>query len=447
MTEKQNIQHLLSRAGFGPRLKEFTELENNSLSNVLNTIFRNSDQTEYLNVVQPDIISPLKFQSLTESKKQEQIQKSRELIVKLNSAWIHKMINDKSVLREKLTFFWHDHFACRTPNPWFAQQLNNVMRNLALDKFGNLLLAVTKSPAMLQFLNNQQNRKSSPNENFARELLELFTIGQGNYTEYDIKSAARAFTGWGFNQQGKYIFRTNLHDHSRKDFMGKSGSFNGENILKIILDRRETATFLTRKIYKYFVNEDVNETHLTSLSESFYNSGYDIKKLMFDIFSSKWFYSYENHKCLIKSPVELLVGLQGVFPIHFRNNKSQVFLQKALGQVLFNPPNVGGWPYGTEWIDSTSLAFRIQLPFALGSSLNSNHKKFGNLEIVINWEDFIKKTSPYDYNSMAVWMLGMIPDSKESEVLFSVIKKGATEQPNKALMILALASLPEYQLC
>ena len=294
MTEKQKIQHLLSRAGFGPRLKDYYELENNSLSNVLNTLFKKSIQTKFINVVKPAAISSLKFQSLPESEKQKQIKKTREFIVKLNYTWIHKMINEESVLREKLTLFWHDHFACRTPNPWFAQQLNNEMRKLALDKFGNLLLAVTKSPAMLQFLNNQQNRKASPNENFARELLELFTIGHGNYTERDIKNVAKAFTGWGFNQQGQFVFRSRLHDFSNKEFLGKSGSYNGEDILKILLKRRETAIFLTRKIYKYFVNEDVNEAHLKSLSDSFYTSGYDIKKLMYDIFSSGWFYSNEN---------------------------------------------------------------------------------------------------------------------------------------------------------
>ena len=132
---------------------------------------------------------------------------------------------------EKMTLFWHNHFACRSNNALYAQQLNNIQRSYALGNFRDMVLEVSKSPAMLQFLNNQQNQKGHPNENFARELMELFTIGRGNYTEQDIKESARAFTGWGFDKDGAFKLRPFQHDDGEKTFMGKTGNLNGEDII------------------------------------------------------------------------------------------------------------------------------------------------------------------------------------------------------------------------
>jgi uncharacterized protein (DUF1800 family) len=261
-----------------------------------------------------------------------------------------------------MTLFWHGHFACRSNNPFFAQQLNNIQRTNALGSFKTLLVEVSKSPAMLQYLNNQQNRKGKPNENFARELMELFTLGRGNYSEQDIKESARSFTGWMYDKDGSFIFRQNLHDPGTKTFFGKIGNFEGENIIDIILEKPETAQFIARKVYKFFVNDNPNEAHVKELATHFYNSKYDIGSMMKKMFTSDWFYNPENVGTKIKSPAEFLVGLSREFYVTYNKPQVLIQLQSSLGQYLFNPPNVAGWPGGQSWIDSSSLMLRMRIP-------------------------------------------------------------------------------------
>jgi len=179
-------------------------------------------------------------------------------------------------------------------NPKFNRQLLNVIRKNALGNFKELLFEVSKSPAMLQFLNNQQNKKDHPNENFAREVMELFTMGRGNYTENDIKELARAFTGWGYDKEGNFTERPKQHDTGAKTFLGKTGNFTGDDVLNIILEQKATAKFITAKIYKFFVNENPDQNNINKLSEELYTSNYDLKKLMQNIFSSSWFYDQKK---------------------------------------------------------------------------------------------------------------------------------------------------------
>ena len=232
----------------------------------------------------------------------------------------------------------------------------------ALGNFGGLLKAVSKCPSMLQFLNNQQNKKDSPNENFAREVMELFTMGRGNYTETDVKEAARAFTGWGFNLKGEFVFRKFVHDTGQKTFLGKTGNFDGDDILNILLEQRTTARFIVEKVYKFFVNENSDKEKLDYLSLRFYESNYNIQDLMETIFTSEWFYAEKNIGNRIKSPIELLAGMRRYLPMTMDNDASQLVLQKVLGQILFYPPNVAGWAGGRSWIDSSTLMIRLQLP-------------------------------------------------------------------------------------
>jgi len=298
---------------------------------------------------------------LTREQRKEIQEKSRESLKNLNLRWLETFINSEAQLREKMSLFWHGHFACRVNNSYFQQELLQVIRENSLGNFKDLLMLVSKSPAMLQFLNNQQNRKQHPNENFAREVMELFTMGRGNYSENDIKEAARAFTGWGFNPQGGFMFRRNQHDDGVKTVLGKSGNFSGEDIISLLTEQRQTALFISRKIYKYFVNENADEVKVAWLADRFYKSGYDIKKLMEDIFTSSWFYDEKNVGTRIKSPVELLCGIRRLLPMQLENDQSQLLFERALGQVLFFPPNVAGWPGGKSWIDSSSLMLRLRI--------------------------------------------------------------------------------------
>ncbi|WP_390455301.1 DUF1800 domain-containing protein, partial [Chryseobacterium sp. Alg-005] len=285
----QHHKHLLWRSGFGPGIHHIEDLKNKDISVSIQDLFKAENFSE-INYDTPDveIIDYMNDKTPAERKK-EILKINREQNLELNLNFLEKMVNSKDQLREKMAFFWHGHFATRVVNPKFSRQILNVIRKNALGNFKDLLFEVSQSPAMLNFLNNQQNKKGHPNENFAREVMELFTMGRGNYTEKDIREGARAFTGWGFDKQGNFKERPNLHDPGTKTFLGKTGNFTGTDALNIILEQKATAKFIATKIYKFFVNEKVNNDIINTLSKGFYSSGYDIKKLMVDIFSASWF--------------------------------------------------------------------------------------------------------------------------------------------------------------
>ncbi|MDB5226961.1 MAG: hypothetical protein JWN78_1154, partial [Bacteroidota bacterium] len=381
-----------------------------------------------------------------------------------------EMVYSESQLQEKMALFWHGHFACRTTNPYFDQQYLDIIRKNALGNFSTLLMEVSKTPAMLQFLNNQQNKKDHPNENFAREVMELFTLGRGNYSEQDIKEAARAFTGFGFDITGEFKFKIHQHDFGTKTFQGKTGNFSGDDILKIILDKKECAYFITKKIYRFFVNDNIDESLVKELSEKFYQSGYNISQLMKEIFSSEWFYDEKNIGVKIKSPVELLAGMFRIVPAILANNQSLLFIQRALGQVLLNPPNVSGWNGGRSWIDSSSLLFRMRLPQViyydkeLDFSLKEEtpemgmRMKMGNdfilklasgkLNAETDWQNVLRyfSSSTAVVNDITSIVLSAKPNSSVLKCIQSNSDNSGKENQIKSVMIDVL-SLPDYQLC
>ena len=331
------IHHLFQRAGFGLSPQEWQERKNWSIPQAVDFLFKN---TSPIKLESNDAPSE-DLSSLNKMSKEEvaaRRKKERQLVAQHNIAWINRMANPgENAFLERMTLFWHGHFACKTKISGLAIDQINTIRQHALGNFRDLVLAMAKDVSMIRFLNNQQNRKNKPNENFARELLELFTIGRGNYTEQDIKEAARAFTGWSSNIQGQYVFRKRQHDYGQKTFFGKTGDFNGEEIIALILEKKETAYFITKKIYRYFVNEEPNEEIITQLSQAFYNSNYNIGHLLRTIFESDWFYSPENIGAKIKSPVELLAGMMRSLNVKFEQDKALLFVQKASGPSPVQP--------------------------------------------------------------------------------------------------------------
>ena len=281
-----------------------------------------------------DQVGRVQQKDLTPEEKKKMRQKNREGVRNLNIYWLNEMVNSSAQLREKMAFFWHGHFACRNLNVFYQQGLLDVIRRNALGNFGTLLKEVSRSAAMLFFLNNQQNRKGHPNENFAREVMELFTLGRGNYTENDVKEAARAFTGWAATAKGEFIFRKGQHDYGEKTVLGQTGNFEGEDVLDILLEQKQTAKFITQKIYQFFVNDQPDKQKIEWLADRFYKSKYDIAKLMEDIFTSDWFYEEKNIGTKIKSPVELLAGIQRMLPMKLENEEALIVLQRLLGQML-----------------------------------------------------------------------------------------------------------------
>ncbi|MGL6129368.1 DUF1800 domain-containing protein [Chryseobacterium artocarpi] len=401
-----NNKHLLWRAGFGVGINQIDDLKNKNIKTLINELFREDNFSE-ITYDTLDIIPTEDYMNSTApaEKKKEMQRLNREQNNELNLNFLDKIVNSKEQMREKMAFFWHGHFASRVINPKFNQQLLNTIRKSALGNFKELLFAVSQSPAMLNFLNNQQNKKDHPNENFAREVMELFTMGRGNYTEKDVREGARAFTGWSYDKEGSFKERKNQHDEGTKIFLGKTGNFNGSDVLNIILEQKSTAKFITTKIYKFFVNENVDQNIIDTLSASFYNSGYDIKKLMTEIFSSTWFYDQKNIGNRIKSPIELMAGIMRILPMQIQNPENLIVYQKLLGQMLLYPPNVSGWVNGKAWIDSSTLMLRLQIPqiwsglrpleysprqdddidMGMKSKESALNKTFKNPNIIIDW--------------------------------------------------------------
>jgi uncharacterized protein (DUF1800 family) len=365
-------QHLLWRAGFGPAAEQLGDLSLYTPEQFYKALVKASAQKPgYINVADNylqglmmgiDQVSRVQQKELTADEKKKRQQLSRESIRNLNLYWLNEMVNSRAQLREKMAFFWHGHFACRNLNVFYQQDLLDIIRRNATGNFGTLLKEVSRSAAMLNFLNNQQNRKGHPNENFAREVMELFTLGRGNYTEQDVKEAARAFTGWSANVKGEFIFRKGQHDYGNKTVLGENGDLDGDDVLDILLGQKQTARFIAKKFYQCFVNHQPDIQKVEWLAERFYSSKYEISKLMEDVFTSDWFYDEKNIGTKIKAPVELLAGIQRMLPMSIANQESIIVLQRLLGQVLFYPPNVAGWPGGKTWIDSSTLMMRMRIP-------------------------------------------------------------------------------------
>lgn len=368
-SDQKKNQHLLWRAGFGPAVEQLQDLQRYTPREYYTALAKASAKApQYINIASDDLLqlyesylTPGKRAALTADDRRILNRKQQAAVKDLNLYWLKEMIASSAQLREKMAYFWHGHFACRNGNLFYNQLFLHTLRKHALGDFRTLLKEVSQSAAMLYFLNNQQNKKGHPNENFAREVMELFTLGRGNYTENDIKEGARAFTGWSANPRGEFVFNKKQHDDGVKDFLGKKGDFDGNDVLDIILEKRQTATFITEKIYRFFVNDTIDKDRVQELSNAFYKD-YDISKLMERIFTADWFYEDQNIGARIKSPIELLAGIQRMVPMRLDNDNALMNLQRILGQQLLYPPNVAGWPGGKSWIDSSTLMMRLRIP-------------------------------------------------------------------------------------
>jgi len=289
----------------------------------------------------------------------------RELLRKafeLQSWWLTEMLVTPSPFTEKMTLFWHNHFVSsqqKVRSPQLMYRQNVLLRRHALGNFGALLHAIARDPAMVIYLDNASNRKGQPNENFAREVMELFTLGEGHYGERDIKEAARAFTGWGIDpDRGEFVFRRVAHDDGVKTVLGRSGSFNGEAVLDILLAQPQTAEHIAAKLWREFVSPEPDPAAVGRVAKAFRESGYEIGAALRALLTADAFYEPRNRAVLIKSPVELVVGTLRQFGFATGEPLPFVLSTAQLGQSLLAPPNVKGWPGGEAWINSTTLLAR-----------------------------------------------------------------------------------------
>jgi uncharacterized protein (DUF1800 family) len=460
MTFKE-IKHLYHRIGFGLPLnqrKDYTMFYSLSREQVIVKLLEQSKTAVPLTMDLGMISSYMNSTNKPNKQAlQNLLQSSRHKLKEMNHKWIMRLASGEALLREKMTLFWANHFVCKDTNIVHALAYNNTLREHALGDFGTLLTAVSKSAAMIKYLNLKQNKKAQPNENFSRELMELFTLGTGQYSERDIKEAARAFTGWNHDMTGNFKMRKSQHDQGEKVFFGHSGNYGGEAIIAIILEQQQCARFICEKIYRYFVNDTLHPTHVDAMTAVFFND-YNIENLMRFVLESDWFYDPKNIGVKIKSPIELLVGIQHTIPLQFHQTKELIYLQGLMGQVLLYPPNVAGWPGGKSWIDANTMMLRLKLPAMLLNKgviywdqkedvaasfdrFNSRKNRERILQISADWTCFLDYYSERSPSTIAAQVIAAETSPKMEAFLANLDKTDLRSY------CIQLMSLPEYQLC
>jgi uncharacterized protein (DUF1800 family) len=374
---------------------------------------------------------------------------------RLKAFWLYCMLYGKDPLREKLTLFWHGHFATslrKVGNVGFMLTQNELFRQHALGNFAELLTGIITDPAMLIWLDGASSNKKRPNENFAREFLELFTVGVGHYTEKDIREAARAFTGWGrsgnqqFGEAPAFRFDPAQFDDGCKTFLGQTGAWKPADIVRITLEQPACAEFLCRKLYKFLVNEaqDPPADVLKPLAQEFRSSKYSIRHVVEVILRSRHFYSKAAIRQRIKSPVEYSAGLVRLLEPAERSDIPLLAVAVACdrqGQEMFAPPNVKGWDGGRTWVNSTTVLERGNW---------ASHLVWGNEELGIKPFDPLAWGKKYGLTAEKVGdaLVELTLQGDISPEVLGLVRKaastGTADGLRKALQ--RLLQCPEFQL-
>jgi uncharacterized protein (DUF1800 family) len=363
-----DARHLLARTGFGPTDAEVRSFAGLTREQAVTALLRDVRTTAAtpppawalatgpIGAPRGDNVS----EEVRRAYRQLQIRQDFEL----RGWWLQEMLATPSPLTERMTLFWHNHFVSSQQKVRVARFMytqNTLLRAHALGNFGTLLHAVAKDPAMLIYLDTAQSRKAQPNENFAREVMELFTLGEGRYGEQDIKEAARAFTGWSIDREtGQYLFRPGAHDYGVKTVLGTSGRFDGDAVLDVLLARPETSEFVTAKLWREFVSPEPDAREVRRIAKIFREQNLDVKVALRALLLADAFWTAENRGALVKSPVELVVGTLRQLELAPAAAAPFAIAATGMGQVLLSPPNVKGWPGGDVWINSTTLLARKQ---------------------------------------------------------------------------------------
>lgn len=289
----------------------------------------------------------------------------------LRDWWLYRMLYTPNPLREKLTLFWHNHFAtsnAKVQNAGYMLRQYRLLHSHALGSFATLLKDMSLDPAMMVWLDARDSKKGNPNENYARELMELFSLGIGNYTEKDIREAARAFTGWTL-QGNDVVFTKRDHDDGEKNVLGKKGAWKPDDIVRICLEQQASPYFITKKLFRFLVSETIEPTRelLQPLASTFSKSGGDVAALVRTVLQSNLFFSPQAYRTRIKGPVDFALGI--VRGLEGRiGTTSLAEVLESLGQSVFHPPSVKGWDGGPAWLNGQTLLYRQNLALALSST-------------------------------------------------------------------------------
>lgn len=431
--DARRVRHLMRRGGFGAKPSEIKELVELGPAKTIDRILgkSNTQALEAFEQESSQIVSAIRSGGSIDS---------------LAAWWLHRMIHTPSPLVEKITLFWHGHFATgadKVNDIELMVQQNKLLREHALGDFRKMVHEVSKDPAMLLYLDSASNRKTHPNENYARELMELFCLGEGNYTEQDVQQLARCFTGWEIRRKS-FRFNPYQHDSGLKTLLDRQGIESGQEAIDAVLAHRSMPTFIAGKLVRFFVCDEPNPTaeFLEPLAEVFRKSDFTIEPLVRTILSSKLMLSDWSVGKKVRSPIDFMV--ESIRSLQVTTNLDR--LAKGLdgiGQALFNPPNVKGWDGGRAWINSSTLIGRSNLIVDL---LREPATRFGRTDLAA----WLKSQQLTDQNQWLKWLedsLLSVPlnDSDKQRLQIIAEKSDGGLDPWKRILV-ALSQNPKMHL-
>lgn len=426
----QAVAHLHRRAGFSATRERITIDVKKSPGELVDSLLEVKDQAfeDQLKIIGRTILA------------------SREP-KNLSAYWLYRMLFSPRQLLEKTTLFWHGHFATSAAKVTEARLMlsqNEMLRQNAFGSFETMVKAISRDPAMLIYLDSTDNRRTHPNENYSRELMELFCLGLGNYSEKDIQEIARCFTGWEMTKN-RFRFNDYQHDKGVKKFLGASGNFGGEQAVKIVLKQPACARFIARKLTHFFVIDEpvVSDEFIEPLAETIRKSNYQIKPVLKQILSSNFFFSHEAIGRKIKSPIEFTIGF-------LRQTSASVSLYELanrleeLGQIPFYPPNVKGWIGGRNWINSSTVLSRAN---SIKQILESEETKWRDGDMSA-WIEKLNADSTADKVDAILenFLCTPVEDSVRKELVALAETVNFKDSFECGKLIHAVSLLPEFQL-
>ncbi|MBO6514741.1 MAG: DUF1800 domain-containing protein [Phycisphaerales bacterium] len=483
----EQARHLLMRAGFGGTYEQIHTLSRWGPEKAVDHLMGFSGGAGSLSSFESDIIRPPTDEERRElniarqhgdedtvakfrTDRQRRQRADRRQMREIQRDWIKRMIETAQPMQEKMTLFWHGHFATSYRNvedSWHMLRQNEMLRNNALGNVGDLLRGIVRDPAMLKYLNNNQNRKDAPNENLGRELLELFSLGEGHYSEKDIKDAARCLTGYTF-QDNDFYFNHRQHDQGNKTVLGRTGNMDGEALVDVILRQEACALFICLKLYKFLVRDiPMNLSLLDSgtrkvvlqMAGMLRKTNYELKPMVRKLLLSEHFYDPINMGMKIKSPSELLVGSVRSLGVPVRDIGVVSDAMDLMGQSLFYPPSVKGWDGGRSWINTSTLFVRQNtLVYLLTGALPTrsvairDQNDYFDPRSLVPSLNTAAENDPSDeliVRELMELTLGFTDDSLIGSVISGSVDDGGSMRDSDAVLsaLVLLTSMPEYQLC
>ncbi len=445
--------HLYRRAGFGCTAAELAEAVGAGLDATLTKMFA------------PPAKPPAQLPAPRNA--------NATVVNYIRAEWLQRMLAGAEPARERLTLFWHNHFAtsiAKIQDAKLMQRQNELIRQHALGTFESFLKEMSRDPAMLIWLDSNQNVKSHPNENFAREVMELFALGVGNFKEMDVRESARAFTGWHVIAPGgerRFEFRQAEHDFGDKTILGQTGSWNGDDVVRILLEQPACARFLVRKLYAFFINENSTppDALLQPLAAELRKSAYDIEAIVKTILKSRHFFSAHAYRQKIKSPIDFVLGAvrmlgSGTGSAIVISPYSLIGTLERQGQQLYQPPNVKGWEGGKSWLNTATVLARHNFAYDMCNGMSQLNTE----AIMLTGANFLPYADPLALQRRkritdarkVVEFYGnlLMPAGVKPEVVDKLTSYIEKNNPANFVFeqrcrdaLLALLTLPEYQLC